>query len=74
MVRVLSLETVFPASDGVALEIISYREAVRSSHQYGVVRGAGQQGHPTDVTPAVLEGTQPRILSLHDLNKELQNF
>ena len=66
-VLVLSLQAVLPAGDGVPLQVVPHREAVSGPHQNGVVRGPGQQGHSTYVTAAVLEGTQPGVLSLHNL-------
>ena len=67
LVFIIPLEAVFPTCDGVELHSVSHRVAVGRPHQYGGVRRPRQQGHPTDVTPAVLEGTQPGVLVLNYL-------
>ena len=57
LVFIIPLKAVFATGDGVGLHTVAHGVAVGGPHQDGLVRGPGQQGHPTDVTPAVLEGT-----------------
>ena len=73
-VLVLSLQAVLPAGDGVPLQVVPHREAVSGPHQNGAVRGPGEQSHPTDVAAAVLQGAQPGVLVLNNLNTTRTDF
>ena len=74
LVFIISLEAVFPTGDGVGPHTVSHREAVSGAHQDGVVRRTGEQGHSADMTIEVLQGAQPGVLVLNNLNTTRLDF
>ena len=74
LVLVVSLEAVLPTGDGVGVHAVSHGVAVSGPHQNGAVRGPGEQSHPTDVAAAVLQGAQPGVLVLNNLNTTRTDF
>ena len=74
LIIIIFLEAVLPTGHGVGVHTVSHREAVSGPHQNGAVRGPGEQSHPTDVAAAVLQGAQPGVLVLNNLNTTRTDF